>query len=444
MNTEGNPCGMKYLLITANFAPRGASPALRTVHLSKYLSVLAYEVHVLTYDEETLTLFSDADNALSHKVPGEVNVTRIQPGPIRRLLSKGNKDGQVRKSKKKLISNPITQLLIPDPHVDSIPAFYKAAKAMIQVERPDVIITFGYPYSMHIVGAMLRRKFRDIFWIADYGDPWAGTPVTEMPRPAWRRWLDKRLEASCLRWTDLVTLTTTPTLDLYEAEFPFLKGKTATVEMGYDPDDFAAIAPMTRPAEMENKTVFLHAGRVYPAARDPKPFIDAVVQLKHNRPDLYSLLQVILLGETDSEVLDLIRNSGAEQAFHIIDWVPMADSIAWMKAADQLLLFGNKGGIQVPGKVYQYVGSGQPVFMTCESIDDPTVSVLQHVNNATIAENVAFTIQSHLVSILGGKADTRSEGKEQGSRFSWPEISDRLNMRAQGMIEIKSARGDVE
>lgn len=435
---------MKYLLITANFAPRGASPALRTVHLSKYLSALSDEVHVLTYDEKTLTIFSDPDKTLSDKVPGEVKVTRIKPGPVRRLLSKSNRDGQVRRSKKKLISNPISQLLIPDSHVDSVPAFYKAAKALIQAERPDVIVTFGYPYSMHIVGTMLKRKFRDIFWIADYGDPWAGTPVTEMPRPAWRRWLDKWLEASCLQRADLVTLTTAPTLHLYEAEFPFLGGRTAVVEMGYDPDDFAAIAPMTRPAEMENKTVFLHAGRVYPAARDPKPFIDAVVQLKYNRSDLFSQLQVILLGETDPEVLALIKNSGAEEAFHIIDWVPIADSIAWMKAADNLLLFGNKGGMQVPGKIYQYIGSGQPVFMTCESIDDPTIDILQHVNIAFIVKNDASAIQSCLESIIGEGAEIPLEGKKHGACFSWPEITERLNTHVLEMIKINLTSGDIK
>ena len=421
---------MKYLVITANFAPRGASPAVRTVHSVKYLSQLGHEVQVLTYEDSVLTLFSADDAALSRKVPASVNVTRIPGGPLRRYFFKESKKsvGGATAAKNRYKRNPLISLLVPDPHVDSVPGFIRAGTSLIKQFRPDVIVTHGYPFSMHWVGTVLKRRFPQVLWVADYGDPWVSTPVSELPRPDWRKWLDRRLEKRWLRRADLVTVTTEPTKALYENEFGFLKSKVDVIAMGYDPDDFRDIPPLSRPPELQGKLLLVHTGRIYPQARDPEPFIRAMEKLALEAPSLFDAIRVILVGEGDDHVKQLIRGSVAEQAFVFVPWVPVAESIAWMKAADWVLLFGNKGGVQIPGKVYLYIGSGRPIFMTLLSANDPTADIVQLAEGSMVVDSTVEQLFEGLKQILTGSATTEMGVQESSGKlaFAWPSLMSRL------------------
>ncbi|MEJ7137271.1 glycosyltransferase [Amphibiibacter pelophylacis] len=423
---------MKILLITANFAPRSASPAVRTVNYVKYLARLGHEIHVVTYTDEFLTIFSDADDELSKKVPSSVQISRVPAGILRRALSRrsGGDRKNAQLAKKSLSSNPLISLLVPDPHVDSVPTFIKTGCSIIAEWKPDVVITHGYPFSMHWVGARIKKRFPTLFWVADYGDPWVGDPVVELPRPQWRKRLDKWLEKRWISSADLLTVTTEPTKELYEQHYSFLQERIEIIPMGFDPDDFESMPLRGRPGHLAGKILFVHAGRIYPQARDPSPLIEAVGQLASQCPALASKLAIVLVGETDQEVLRLIKSNQCESFFHILEWVPVADSIAWMRRADWLLLFGNKGGIQIPGKIYQYIGANRPIFMTQINLADPSVDVVNSTENAVVVPNEAEFILEALKSVLGGEGSNNSTHPvSDRSRFSWPVLMHRLSQR---------------
>lgn len=440
---------MKFLVVTANFAPRGASPAVRTVHFVKYLCQLGHEVQVLTYADDMLTLFSAEDLALNEKVPESVCITRIPGGPLRRYFFKGGKGarGGAIAAKNRYKRNPLISFLVPDPHVDSVRGFVRAGKSLVARYEPEVILTHGYPFSMHWVGAMLKRRFPAVRWVADYGDPWVSTPVSELPRPAWRRWLDRRLESRWLRHADLVTVTTEPTKSLYEREFPFLRGKVDVIAMGYDPDDLREVAPLRRPPELEKKLLLVHTGRIYPQARDPEPFVRAMESLAAESPSLFDEIKVVLVGEGDDHVKALVQGSIAASAFVFVPWVPVAESIAWMKTADWLLLFGNKGGVQVPGKAYQYVGIGRPIFMTALTKDDPTADVVRLAGESRIVENTSECLCVEIRRLLverdfTGSSKAVDEGSDKKSAFAWPSLMERLAGAVRPLVASSATLGE--
>lgn len=413
---------MKYLIITANFAPRGASPAVRTVNFVKQLSKLGHAARVLTYDETTLTTFSEADEVLTMKVPPSVLISRIEGGWIRRLIFRQKRDSSAACGQKKRYSaNPLVSLLIPDPHVDAIRKFIRAGKVLITDFNPDVVITHGYPFSMHAVGTALKRKFPNLFWVADYGDPWVSAPVSELPRPNWRKRLDYHLESRWLSRADMVSVTTVPTLELYENHFPFLKGKLFVLPMAFDPDDFKTISPIDLPKNLEDKFLIVHAGRIYPQARDPLPFIEAVKRLKEEKVEVFNRLLVVLVGENDNYVRSIIDASGAKEAFLFIPWVPVHESIAWMKAADWLLLLGNKGGIQIPGKVFQYIGARRPIIMTLLNDDDPTANIVRDIADSRVVRNEVHLLFEELMSITQiVPSVTVDMRQDEDLGYSWP------------------------
>lgn len=416
---------MKFLLLTANFAPRGASPAVRTVHIAKSLVDQGHEVHVLTYDESMQTLFSLQDTALSRKVPISVGVTRVKAGPLRRRFFRGAnaKSGEANKTKERLKKNALISLLVPDPHVDSVPAFIREGRKLLASFRPDVIVSFAYPFSMHWVGSTLKRQSPKLKWIADYGDPWVGSPVVELPRPVWRQRLDYWIERRWLAAADWVSVTTHPTQLLYEQEFPFLKEKILVAPMGFDPEDFGSIAPKERSPELQGKVLLVHTGRIYPQARDPLPFVQALEKLAQRAPTNFAAIKVVLVGEGDDYVRRLTENSPAKDAFVYVPWVPVEESIAWMKTADWLLLFGNKGGVQIPGKVFQYFGSGGRIFMPKIVDSDPTADIVESVDESVVTRNDPEEIYRELMEISTvAKAGGARGAPGADSKYSWQSV----------------------
>lgn len=416
---------MKILTITASFAPRSASPAIRTVNLTKHFAQLGYSVRVITYDETTLTLFSPPDPALSSRVPAEVEVIRVPPGPLRKRLVRRKKTGRnsLDEWKERMRRSPITSLFIPDPHVDAIVNFLREGAHQIEDFGPDIVLTHGYPFSMHIVGSILKRRYPHILWIADYGDPWSGNPVSELPQPHWRRWLDLYVERTILKVVDWVTVTTTATKKLYESLFPFLKGRISVVPMGFDPEEAENVIPLPRPSGEERRIWLVYTGRLYLKARDPKPFIEAVSLLAHQDPKIKDRLRVFLIGEVESSIKALIKKFSVQHIFCFVSWVPTHESIAWMKTADYLILFGNKGGIQIPGKVYQYLASGKPIFAIIIDENDPTAEIISNNPMSIIVKNDSMQILEQLKIIIShGRTEGFLERSIKNSPYAWPNI----------------------
>jgi len=424
---------MKILLITFNFAPRASSPAIRTVNLAKHLVVEGHVLEVLTYDVDTLTLFSPYDELLSRKVPDEMIITRICAGPLRRWLTKRKSRGSdVQTTKSQLSKNPVTSILIPDPHVESVVTFYKSAKQIIDRFHPDVIMTHGYPFSAHIVGYLLKKKYPEIFWVADYGDPWSGTPISELYRPCWRVWLDHKIEHHLLKYVDLVTVTTKPTKELYIRQFPQITQKIDLVPMGYDPDDFAEINMFQRDAKERLKLWCVYTGRLYSQARDPLPFFKAIESLLSKYPEINKSLSIIFVGEIEDCLLTVINRSPARGIFKIIPWVPFEESVAWMKSADYLLLFGNRGEMQIPGKIFQYMGANKPIVLFYETKQDPTLAVLEKCTSSLFVENKVDDISCFFHSLifpqdLNGGEKIDAENKDDiANHYRWEKIVKRL------------------
>lgn len=428
---------MKYLVLTANFAPRAASPAIRAVNIVKQLAAIENTyVKVITYDELTLTSFSTSDSGLTEKVPKSVEVLRVSSGPIRsRFFKNDNKksDSAIRNKKKSaLIKNPLINILLPDPHIESVYSFYKAAVKLIDSYKPDVVITHAYPFSFHVLGYLLKKKYSYIKWVADYGDPWFGRPVAELKVPAWREKIDYIIEKKLLAKASLVTLTTSPAVSSYKNAFGFLENKAVVMPMGFDQDDMEYLGNIDLPDELKGKFLITHTGRIYPEARDPLPFIDALDELCNSSNIVKDSIRVVIVGDLDGYVSTLIKGRPCESVFYFVEWVPAAVSISWMKSSDLLLLFGNKGATQIPGKVFQYLGVKRPIFFSYINEEDPTKSLLEQIKSCYTCKNETNKIMEAILCLYRRKSELVSAGDES-NQFSWGNIVKELDCKLKSL-----------
>ncbi len=417
---------MRVLVLTANFAPRGTSASVRSVHLVQGLAALGHDLKVVTYDRDVQLLFSPEDESLDRKVPDAVEVIRLKAGLLHRLTGRSRSLGSsTLQLKRKLTSNILSSLVIPDPHIAARRSFEKRAQRVIDDWRPDVLLTFSYPFTFTLAGSTLKRRNTELVWIADYGDPWTGSPVTELNLPRWRQALDRRIEQQALSRADAVSMTTQRTVDLYRRQFPILDKKLHVLTMGYDAADVDGVPPSPRPDDLAETQLLVHAGRLYGEARDPGPLIDAMSRLYRDTPEEVSRLRILLLGEVEDSIRRRIEASPAARAFVFSGWVTVEESIAIMKSADWLLLFGNKGEIQVPGKVYQYIGTGRPVFMTCESGTDAAAGILDRVGRSLVVRNETSALADALKTLACPGAAV-PPAKASAEEYSWTEIARKM------------------
>jgi glycosyltransferase involved in cell wall biosynthesis len=413
---------MKILQITANFAPRGASPAIRTVNLAKALANAGHTLEVLTYSEEALTLFSPHDQALAAKVPETVRIHRLPAGLLRqRLLNKkGRGEFSIQQVKKSGSQSRLVSFLVPDPHIDAVASFIAEAARLVRKTKPDLVITHGYPFSFHFIGYFLKRRFPGLKWLADYGDPWSGAPTWELQRPQWRKRLDPWIERRMLKRADFVTVTTEPTRELYASLFPMLRDRISVVPMGYDADDFR-VPKIEKEGADRDRIWLVHTGRLYTEARNPLPFIRALDELCAARPEARERLAVIMVGEVEPCLCEAIAASQSSALFRFIPWVPQEESLAWMKASDYLVLFGNRGEMQIPGKIYQYLGAQRPILLLYETLSDPTLKVVNEHNTLKVPNTVPQIIEA-LTGVMDGSIAYSMDKPELNLKYSWPEI----------------------
>src|SRR5439155_10385536 len=70
-----------------------------------------------------------------------------------------------------LATNLLRAMAFPDSKVSWIPGAYRRVRNLLKRHRFDLIYSFGYPWSCHVVGRAAQRR-SGAPWVADYADPW--------------------------------------------------------------------------------------------------------------------------------------------------------------------------------------------------------------------------------------------------------------------------------
>lgn len=377
---------MKTLIITCSFAPGFQPNAVRAVAIATYMAEAGADVRVLTLSEKDVLAVSRKDPGLCGTLSPKVHVERVEGGIIRRVLRKAadSKD-LIHKAK----TSSLAQFLIPDPYADCIPPFLTRGIAITKRWRPSVVISIAYPWTCHVVGNMLAR-IRGAKWVADYSDPWTHNPASDLPRARWREWVDFQLEQRLLHSACKIVVTTEATKSLYLSVFPFLCGRVEVIRPGYKSYPPQNAVPESRDhirAPEDQRVWIVHIGRIYRGARSPEALLKALMKLRDEYSNLDARLIVWFVGEVDSETRDQIQQWRLGSVVQVVPWVPQDEVQRWMKAADWLLLLGNRGGIQVPSKLYDYLGVRKPILMLREVPDDEASQIIASVDAGWIVDN---------------------------------------------------------
>jgi hypothetical protein len=414
----------KILMIAFHYPPfRGSSGIQRTLKFSRHLPDYGWQPIILTARPSA---YPQTGSDLLTDIPTAVPVKRAFSLDTARHLS--------------VRGAHLRWMALPDRWISWWIGAVPAGLRLIRKYRPEVIWS-TYPIATaHLIGLTLHR-LTGVPWIADFRDPMTDTdPMTgiEYPLdPAVRR-VNRWIERPTVRYCTQAVFTTPSTLNMYAERYPTLPpSRWAIIANGYDEEDFLAaerIAPLR--ASSHSPTVLVHSGALYPTARDPHTFFDAVVGLHRAGKICPSTLKIILRASGDEDYYRRhLQQKGIDNIVVLEPPLPYREALGEMLAADGLLIFqASNCNWQIPAKLYEYLRARRPIFALTDPAGD-TARVLRTAGIDTIVpldakEQIAQSLLDFLQRIHAGLAPVaqQTEVERHSRKARTRELVDLLNM----------------
>jgi len=361
---------LKLLIVTAWYHPFIHPRAHRWTALSEYWAGEGHEVHVVCSRRRECPDETTLNGVRVHRVGfaalmeafyyyfggksarGRVGAPVVAPGRLARLANW-------------LYNATWKKIYFPDDAcVWYLPAKNKVFQLLAQ-EQFDALITVSLPFTSHLVGLSAKRRYPNLFWLADTGDPFSMQPQPLNNRFLYRK-RSHRLERLALESADAATVTTAPTLEKYRLVF----GEKAVSSMRVIPP-LLHPAPSDSPPRLSSGGSPLrigYFGALYSPTRTPDAFLDLLERTFIRRPVLRERTEAHFYGDIFP---DFYKKMKAQRAVCMHGLRSREEVRAAMQNLDILLNIGNKSDFQLPSKAVEYIASGLPVVHLSYTDDDP-------------------------------------------------------------------------
>ena len=377
---------MRVLLIAHYFPPDGGAGSQRPASFAQHLPALGVDLTVIArdIDDSTRGAYDPSDTTL---------VARTGSACVRRARKGAGESWTA--------------------------ALLREARAAIAADRPDVIVVTLSPFEHAHAGLALRAE-SGIPVVLDLRDPWALDGWhTYRHHFEWRRARDTMRDA--LEAADGAIMNVPNARSAAEALAP-RRGKHpyGVVTNGWEESDFTTESDVPKGAKfrirfagsfvcrfMRERSLVRRIraalrGRgetIDERGRSPLFLLEAIQSLRED-PLLGDIGQDFVLeiaGAREPETQMIVDETGSASYVRQLGYLPHDESARFIAAADALLLpmHGLPDGARarmVPGKLYEYFGTGRPILGLCPDGDardwiarDPRSRVADPVDSDDIA-----------------------------------------------------------
>ncbi|WP_158685948.1 hypothetical protein [Achromobacter spanius] len=220
----------------------------------------------------------------------------------------------------------------------------------------DAVMTWSPFHSINAVMTRVKKARRNVKWLAQFSDPWAGNPL-EVSRLT-KMW-NARHEPRAIAAADFIVHSSRYSLDLMMQGQPeSVRRRTDVIPHAFD----EALFPQ-RPKARNDRIVMRYVGVLY-GRRSPEPLFQALARLFERRPDLRGVLCVELIGLVPPEMLATeAAKSLPEGTVRAVGNVTFVESLEQMYDADILLLIeaNVRQNLFLPSKLSDYIGADTPI-----------------------------------------------------------------------------------
>lgn len=358
---------MRILVVTYYWPPAGGPGVQRWLKTSKALSALGHDVEVLTVSPEKATyplldasLEAETEGLRVHRTSARdwfgayQKLTRRKEVPFSGFANQAGRPGPLQRLSRFVRGN----FFLPDPR-RGWNGFALSKARQLHAKLPfDTVITTGPPHSTHLIGRSLKRQ-QGITWWADFRDPWTDIYYYDQFYPtSLARAHDASLERSVLTEADRVVTVSKDLVRLFEEKVPGVRTRCHVLPNGYDPADFSE-------GLLPNNDIFTLTYTGTLTLDYPVSLVEVALEqvLSSGAP-----LRLRLVGRPANEfvaAMEALQKRYAHFQLENLGYRPHAESVRYLQTADALMLLipdlpNNKGILT--GKIFEYLGSGRPIW----------------------------------------------------------------------------------
>jgi glycosyltransferase involved in cell wall biosynthesis len=298
--------------------------------------------------------------------------------------------------------------------------------------RADLVYSSSPPYTCALLGRRIARR-AGIPWVPEFRDPWSGfLSAPRRPEPA--RSVEHRLERGVYQDAPRLVIAWKGIAADFRGKYPEGDAsKFRHIPNGYDPEDFAGVAP-----RVNDRFTVVYTGSMY-GVRNPDPFLVAVARLLERGAVDPEGFRVRFVGRFGEDVRAMFRRPELRGTVEERGYLPHAESVAELLGAHALLLVvddvaGSEG--IVPGKVYEYLGARRPLLALA-----PEGDVAELVRRTRAG---AVLRRDDVAGIAGAVAALHEEWKRTGTtRFPGDPVAVEAESRRERTRELAQVLNEV-
>lgn len=223
----------------------------------------------------------------------------------------------------------------------------------------DLIHTISFPCACHTVGLEVKRR-TGLLWIAQFYDPWADNPYRPFKTKYFKK-KDWKLEREVVENADVIIHDNEAIAELWRKRYGAEIAKKIIVLPLTVPLPATDVLPNKR-RDGDILTVS-HIGN-FMLNRTSIPFINAVIMLFKEHPELYGRLKVNFIGMVTDKEKEMIRLNNLSDVFNCIGIItPQECEPYYIKTDIFLAIDGiNKNNLFFPSKILKYLYYNKPIL----------------------------------------------------------------------------------
>ncbi len=383
---------MKRLLMVAyDFPPRGGSGVFRVAKFARYLPEWGWLPAVVTVAGEG----PHPDYRLLAELPAGIDVQHVRPLKRKRTSdapSHARGDAALVRGGRRSRLKP---WIVPDAQLGWVPGALQAVRRRLQVGDIDAILTSGPPFSTHLVGLAIKRRYPSLPWVMDMRDLWSeGFDQHSLLPYKLNRWLER----SCVERADRVTVVTDAMGRLMCKRLGVPADKFVTITNGFDRQDFKPYLSERRASDVVRSTPVLKLC-----------YVGTITDLQVTGiANVFAALEQLEAAGTTNLHLELVgafgasvhRRAGALVDAGMVSFLPFQPhhaAIACMMDADVLLLVRPDdldGRIVHTSKIFEYMAVGRPIFAISPPGEIATLVTTEHLGRWVAPGDVGAIVEA--------------------------------------------------
>ena len=273
----------------------------------------------------------------------------------------------------------LSLLLLPDDLQGFIPPAVLRARSAFS-GRVDLVYTTSPPASGHLAGLVLKL-LTGVRWVTEFRDPWFPQrgALTSPARDRIEGWLERQ----CIRRADHVVSVSEGIDEMLRARLPGAAAeRCVVVRNGID-----SLAPKPEVERAPRQERILYLGTLY-WKRNPRLFLRGLALVKERLGLTPDDVMVDFVGNCRSfgaeSVEAMVEELGLTGFVRFHDWLRFDEAQRLLDDATLLLLLAQEQPVQVPNKLYEYLGTRKPILAVADHAGE-TARMLREVGGHYVA-----------------------------------------------------------